>query len=68
MAMLAMTRGPSRKPACAATKRRAAEMTSVPATNQRPTGIPPALQCPAKLSSSTAFMVFPSTGATRKRR
>ena len=68
VAMLDITRGPSRKPAWAATKSSAASTASVPVTNQRPTGSPPALQCPAKFSSRTAFMVFPSTGATRKRR
>jgi hypothetical protein len=68
MAMFDITRGPSRKPACAATNRSAASVARVPTTNQRPTGKPPMLQAPAKASSSTAFIVFPSTGATRKRR
>src|SRR5438552_428807 len=44
VAMLAMTRGPSRKPACAATKRSAPSETSAVITNVGPKGMPANVQ------------------------
>ena len=61
VAMLAMTRGPSRKPACAATKSSAPSLKSAAMTNALPD-----VRCrrcstpPATRSKSTAFIVLPS--------
>ncbi len=62
--MLDITRGPSMKPAWAATKRRSASDRSVSVTNPMPTASPPYVTSPAKRSASTAFIVFPATGVT----
>ena len=63
-AMFAITRGPSMKPACAATNSSRASEVSVMTTKPLPTGIPARLQLPASLSASTAFIVFPGSGCT----
>ena len=67
-AMLDMTRGPSMKPAWAATKSSRASETSVTTTKAWPAGRPKGVQPEAKRSSRTAFMVFPSSGAAWKSR
>ncbi len=66
--MLAMTRGPSMKPAWAATKSSAASATSVTTTKTWPAGQPAGLQASAKRATRTAFIVLPSSGATWKSR
>ena len=66
--MFAMTRGPSRKPACAATNSSAPSLTSAMTTKAWPTLTPPSDQPPATRSSSTAFIVLPSTGRACQRR
>ena len=45
-AMFAMTRGPSRKPACAATNSSAPSLSSATTTNACPTSTPPSVQPP----------------------
>ena len=62
-AMLANTRGPSRKPACAATTSSAPSATSVAQTKAWPSG-----DSPAKRDASTAFIVSPGTCSTRQSR
>lgn len=59
-AMFAITRGPSTKPACAATKSSAPSVTSVTTESPAPTRTPPSVQWPNTRSRSTAFMVIPS--------
>ena len=66
--MLDMTRGPSMKPAWAATKRSAASATSVSTRKPWPTCTPPTLHDAVNRSSSTALRVFPSAGTTWKSR
>ncbi len=58
--MLAMTRGPSMKPVCAATNRSAPSATSVVTKNVRPSGMGPMCQ-PSEtfLRQHRAFMVMP---------
>ena len=62
--MFAMTRGPSMKPAWAATNSSAASASSASATKPAPSGRPPGRHPPAKRSSSEAFIVFPASGVT----
>ena len=74
--MLAMTRGPSMKPACAATKSSAASEKSTVTLKILPSGSAPRCQPPASFSTSSAFIVFqqvsfswqPGTGRTSKSR
>src|SRR5215831_492374 len=57
VAMLAITRGPSMKPVCAATNSSAVSAASVSTMNQRPSGSPSTLKPSAKRLTSTAFIV-----------
>ena len=67
-AMLAMTRGPSTKPVCAATKRSAPSLSRAIHTKACPTGSPPTVQASANDSNATAFMVLFSMGWTSRSR
>ena len=67
-AMFDITRGPSMKPACAATRSRAASEASTRKTKILPRGRPKSRQLPAKASTRTPFKVLPSAGATLKSR
>jgi hypothetical protein len=67
-AMFAITRGPSRKPACAATNSSVPSLISAMMTKAFPTCRPASDQSPATRSSRTAFMVLPSTGRHCHRR
>ena len=58
VAMLAMTRGPSRKPACAATKSSAPSLSSAAITNHLPKAKLPMCQSPAMRSRRKALSVF----------
>ena len=62
-AMLESTRGPSRKPVCAATTSRAAAANRVATTRAFENG----KGC-STASASTAFIVLPGTGTTCQRR
>src|SRR5437870_5585587 len=66
--MFAMTRGPSMKPACAATKSRHASDASVTRTNWAPTAQLPTRKSPANWLARTAFMVRPASGVACTRR
>ena len=68
MAMLDMTRGPSMKPAWAATKSRAASATRVTTRKPWPTWTPPTFHDAVNRSSSTALRVLPSSGTAWKSR
>ena len=61
--MLARTRGPSMKPAWAATTSRPPSESSVAITKAPPKGIPA-----TSFSTSTAFIVLPSTALTSQSR
>ena len=65
MAMLDSTRGPSTKPACAATKRSSASETRVTSTKPPPRFWP---QPSVTAAKSTALSVLPSCGRTEKSR
>ena len=60
--MFARIRGPSRKPVCAATKRRQPAETSVTTTRTCPAWRPPMVHAPKTRSASTAFMTFVGCG------
>ena len=66
--MFPRTRGPSRNPVCAATKRSAASATRSVRTSAVPTAMPPIFQCPKSASKSTQFIVFPSCARAPTRR
>src|SRR4051812_31174904 len=61
-AMFASTRGPSRKPAWAATNSSAASDTRQTITKEVPNDQLPIIQDLKSLPNNTAFIVFPSTG------
>ena len=61
MAMFPRTRGPSMKPAWAATKRMAPSDTRMIPRSQTPSGKPPILQVPISVSMSEALRVLPAT-------
>ena len=63
MAMLAMTRGPSTKPVCAATKRSAPSERSATQTKACPTGRPPTVHASANFSNMRAFIVLCPSGS-----
>ena len=59
--MFAITRGPSMKPACAATKRSSASDSSVMKTNHWPTGRLAMRTFPASFAASSEFIVWLSS-------
>ena len=60
--MLARIRGPSRKPVCAATKRRHPADTRVTTTSTDPAWKPPMDHAPNTRSARTAFMTLVGCG------